>query len=68
MKRAKVIIKQKELAENGFTYISKHKGDNGLCFTMAIGFAVQLAKDSGISLTKVKELVTNIYKETEDVD
>ncbi len=68
MKKSKVVIKQKTFTDSGFTYVSKHKGDDGLCFTMAIGFAVQLAKDCGISLTKVKELVTDIYKETEDVN
>ena len=68
MVKAKVILKQKEFNDDGFTYISKDDGDEGLCFTMAIGYAVQLAKDCGISLTKVKELVTDIYKETEDVE
>ena len=68
MERAKVVLKQKGLEEGGFTYVSKCKGESGLCFTMAIGFATSLAKQSGISLTKVKELVTDIYKETEDVE
>lgn len=68
MKKAKVVLKQKELTDNGFTYVSKSDGDDGLCFTMAIGYAVQLAKECGVSLTKVKSLVTDIYKETEDVE
>ena len=68
MERAKIIIKQKEYDENGFTYVSKCKGDEGLCFTMAIGFAVSPAKKSGVSATKVKEIVGDIYKETEDVE
>lgn len=68
MKKAKVVLKQKEFTDNGFTYVSKHDGDEGFCFTMAIGFATSLAKQSGVSLTKVKELVTDIYKETEDVE
>lgn len=68
MEKAKVVLKQKEFDGDGFTYVSKTKGESGLCFTMAIGFATSLAKQSGISLTKVKELVTDIYKETEDVE
>lgn len=68
MNKAKVVIKQKEYADNGLVYVSKHKGEDGICFTMAMGFAISLAKQSGISLTKIKELATDIYKETEDVE
>lgn len=67
MERAKVVIKQKGLDEHGFVYVSKCKGEEGLCFTMAMGVAISIAKKSGISLTKIKGLVTDIYKETEDV-
>ena len=69
MKKAKVVLKQTDCTlEKGLTYTSKHTGDEGFAFTMAIGFAISLAKQNGLSLTKVKELVTDIYKETEDID
>lgn len=68
MTKSKVVIKQKGYTDNGLTYVSKNKGEDGICFTMAMGFAISLAKQSGISLTKIKELVTDIYKETEDVE
>lgn len=68
MKKAKVVIKEKKYNdENDLIYVSKYKGDEGICYAMAIGFAVSLAKQNNISLTKVKELVTDIYKETEDI-
>lgn len=68
MKKAKVVIKEKKYNdENDLIYVSKYKGDEGICYTMAIGFAVSLAKQSNVSLTKVKELVADIYKETEDI-
>lgn len=68
MKKAKVVIKEKKYNdENDLIYVSKCKGNEGTCYTMAIGFAVSLAKENNISLTKVKELVTDIYKETEDI-
>ena len=69
MKKAKVVIKEKEYNdENDLIYTSECKGDEGICYTMAIGFAVSLAKQNNISLTKVKEHVTDIYKETEDIE
>lgn len=66
--KAKVIVKQKSFTDDGLTYVSKSRGEDGVCFTMAMGFAIGLAKQSGISLTKIKELVTDIYNETEDVE
>ena len=68
MKKAKVILKAQKFDDDGFCYETKDRGDEGLCFTMAIGYAVQTAKKNGISLTKVKSLVTDIYKETEDIN
>ena len=66
MRKAKVIIQEKKNNDKGFVYLTKFRGKEGVCFTMAIGFAVDLAKKSGISLTKIKSLVTDIYKETEE--
>jgi len=69
MRKAKVVLKEiRNNEEEGLVYTSNDKGDVGSCFTMAIGYAVQLAKNSNVSLTKVKELVTEIYKETEDAE
>jgi len=68
MRKPKVILKLKKNEDKDMIYISKCTGDNGVCFTMAMGFAISLAKNSGISLSKVKELVSDIYKETEDDD
>lgn len=68
MKRTKVVLKAKELTDNGFGFISSHKGDDGLCLSMAIGFATSLAKENGLSLTKLKSLVTDMYKEEGEID
>lgn len=68
MRKPKVILKAQRFDDDGFCYETKDRGDEGLCFTMAIGYAVQTAKKNGISLTKVKSLVTDIYKETEDIN
>ncbi len=66
--KAKVIIKElKNNEEEGLVYTTKDRGDAGTCFTMAMGFAASIAKQSGVSLAVVKKLVTDIYNETEDV-
>lgn len=69
MKKAKVIIKQKGLnIENGLVYITKSDGPEYVCFTMALGYAVHEAKQNGMSLSKIKALVTDMYKEREEND
>ena len=69
MNKSKVIIKEKRIKNSdSITYITKHKGEDGICFTMAMGFGVSLAKQCGLSLTKVVDLVKDIYRETEDVN
>lgn len=66
MKKAKIIIKQKEYGDNGLVYTTDFKGEEGICFTMALGAAVSLAKQNNISMTKVVNILKDIYKETED--
>lgn len=69
MAKNKVIIKEKRNKNNdSILYVTKHKGDDGICFTMAMGFGVSLAKQCGLSQNKVLDLVKDIYKETEDVN
>lgn len=66
MKKAKIVIKQKEYDDNGLVYTTNCKGEAGICFTMALGTAVSIAKQNGISMTKITSILKDIYKETED--
>jgi len=69
MKKAKVILKEECFdEEHGLQYITKDRGDIGSCFTMAIGYAVSLAKTNGISIKRFNQLVKQIYNETEDIN
>ena len=70
MTKSKVIIKEKRDKDaNNITYITKHKGEDGICFTMAVGFGVSLAKSCGLTEQQVVDLVRDIYSETEsDID
>ena len=68
MKKAKVIIKQNNFNEDGLSYTTKDKGDEGICFTMAMGYAVSVAKRNNVPLKTFNNLVKDIYKETEDVE
>jgi len=68
MRKPKVVLKLKKNKQQDMIYISKCSGDDAVCFTMAMGFAVSLAKNAGISLSKVKEILSDIYKETEDIE
>ena len=67
MRKAKVILKENyNNEEEGLVYTSDSKGDSGTCFTMAIGYAMSLAKTSGLSYTEISDLIKDIYNETED--
>lgn len=63
MKKAKVILKERRFNDVGLEYISKDKGCYEACFGMAIGYAVELAKENGVSLKEITKIVSNIYKE-----
>lgn len=65
MNKSKVVIKQTGYTEDGLSYTSRHKGEDGVCFTMALGFACSLAKSCGMSLTKLTSLLKDMYRETE---
>lgn len=68
MRKAKVVLKETGFNDEGFSYSSSDRGDTGKCFTMAVGYATSLAKQNGVSITKLKEIITEIYKETEEVE
>ena len=70
MTKSKVIIKEKrDKNANSITYVTRHKGEDGICFTMAMGFCVSLAKSCGLTEQQVVDLVKDIYLETEsDID
>lgn len=68
MRKPKVVLKATHFDDNGFCYQSSERGDDGLCFTMAIGYAVSLAKRNNVPLKKFNEVVKDIYKETEDIN
>ena len=57
-KKAKVVLKEKSLTDNGLTLVSKDHGDPNICVTMAISY---LADMIAINQANMKE-VTNILK------
>lgn len=66
--KCKIVLVGKEPNENGFTFESKSKGDDGLCISMALGYACELAKENGMALTTIKKLLSDIYKEKGVID
>ena len=59
----KVVLWGNDPDENGFTFESKSKCDDGLCLSMAVGYDCELAKQNGLALTTLKNLLTDVYKE-----
>lgn len=68
MAKIKVVLKGLSVDDSGFGFESRHKGDEGLCMSMAIGFATSIAKQNGISLTKLKSLVADMYNEEGEIN
>lgn len=68
MRKAKIVIKEKGFDEEGLCYTTKDKGDEGVCFTMAIGYVVNLAKTNEVPLKSLNNIIKDAYKETEEVE
>ena len=64
----KVVIWGNDPDEDGFSFESKCRGEEGLCISMALGFACELAKENGMALTTLKNLLSDIYKEKGVID
>lgn len=63
MKKAKVILKEKKMDENGLLFVSKEDGDLGTCLTMAITYIADLIVDKAVSTKEVTDLLKKIVKE-----
>jgi len=68
MKKAKVILKENSFTDGGLKYTTKDRGDDGICFTMAIGYAMNLAKMNNVPLKTVNAIVKDTYKEMGEVE
>ena len=66
MPKAKVILKEKKLDENGLTYIVKEKGDIGMCLTMALRYVANIIVDQDTSTKEVTQLLKQMIKEETD--
>ena len=66
MPKAKVILKEKKLDENGLTYIVKEKGDIGMCLTVALRYVANIIVDQDTSTKEVTQLLKQMIKEETD--
>ena len=66
MKKAKVILKEKKLDENGLLFVSKEDGDLGTCLTMAISYIADLIVEKEVSMKEATDLLKKIVKEEQE--
>ena len=62
MAKAKVILKEKKLDENGLLFVSKEDGDLGTCLTMAVSYIADLIVDNEVSMKEVTKLLKDVVK------
>lgn len=66
MAKAKVILKEKKLDENGLLFVSKEDGDLGTCLTMAISYIADLIIEKEVSMKEATDLLKKIVKEEQE--
>ena len=66
MAKAKVILKEKKMDENGLLFVSKEDGDLGTCLTMTLSYIADLIVDKEVSLKEVTDLLKKIVKEEQE--
>lgn len=66
MAKAKVILKEKKLDENGLLFVSKEDGDLGTCLTMAISYIADLIVEKEVSMKEATDLLKKIVKEEQE--
>ena len=66
-KKSKVILKEEKFnEENGLTWKISHKGDTGVCLTMALGYVADLIVDNEISIKDSTQLLKDLVKDERD--
>ena len=66
MAKAKVILKEKKMDENGLLFVSKEDGDLGTCLTMAISYIADLIVEKEVSMKEATDLLKKIVKEEQE--
>ena len=66
MAKAKVILKEKKMDENGLLFVSKEDGDLGTCLTMALSYIADLIVDKEVSLKEATDLLKKIVNEEQE--
>lgn len=62
-KKAKVVLKEKSLTNNGLTIVSKDCGDPNICATMAISYLADLIVANKANMKEVTDILKKLVKD-----
>lgn len=65
-KKAKVVLKEKSLTDNGLTIVSEDCGDPNICVTMAISYLADMIATNQANVKEVTDLLKKLVKEYEE--
>lgn len=62
-KKAKVVLKEKSLTDNGLTLVSKDRGDPNICATMAISYLADMIATNQANMKEVTDILKKLVKD-----
>jgi len=66
MAKNKIMLIDKSKNENEMSYISKEKGCEEICFTMALGYIAHKMYDREISINKINKVLKAMINEEKE--
>lgn len=63
MSKAKVVLKETGANEEGLSFVSKDKGDIGICLSMCLGYVARLIIEGAVSNKQATQLLKDMIKE-----
>ena len=65
-KKAKVVLKEKRMDDNGLTFVSNDCGDTNVCVTMAISYLADMIATKQANMGEVTKILKKLTKEYEE--